>query len=155
MKNEFILYTIGYEGRKIDEFVVNLKSSHVKMLIDVRELPLSRKKGFSKNKLKEKLEKELSTADISTPQVPVIANASAAFVCQPEQILASLAAQLTNPVLWQKSMEKLIDEGVTTFVEIGCGKVLRGLIRKINREVTVIGVENMETLNQTVEMLSS
>lgn len=58
MKNEFILYTIGYEGRKIDEFIDNLKCSQVNMLIDVRELPLSRKKGFSKNKLKDKLEKE-------------------------------------------------------------------------------------------------
>jgi len=50
--------TIGYEGRTIDEFVSNLKSFNVTRLIDVREIPLSRKKGFSKSSLKERLESE-------------------------------------------------------------------------------------------------
>ena len=53
-----VLYTIGYEGRSIDEFVACLKSSSVTVVVDIRELPLSRKRGFSKSPLKERLEQE-------------------------------------------------------------------------------------------------
>lgn len=52
------LLTIGYEGREIDEFVVRLKQFNISRLIDVREIPLSRKSGFSKSALKERLEDE-------------------------------------------------------------------------------------------------
>jgi len=52
------LLTIGYEGRKIDEFVVRLKQFNISRLIDVREIPLSRKSGFSKSALRERLEDE-------------------------------------------------------------------------------------------------
>lgn len=52
------IFTIGYEGRNIDEFVSRLKDFNVTRLIDVREIPLSRKKGFSKSTLKERLESE-------------------------------------------------------------------------------------------------
>ena len=57
MKNYKVL-TIGYEGRKIDEFIDCLKNYHITRLIDVREIPLSRKRGFSKSVLKERLESE-------------------------------------------------------------------------------------------------
>ncbi len=57
-QNTSVLYTIGYEGRSIDEFVACLKSSNVTVVVDVRELPLSRKRGFSKSPLKERLKKE-------------------------------------------------------------------------------------------------
>ena len=57
MKNYEVL-TIGYEGREIDEFVSRLKNHNVTRLVDVREIPLSRKRGFSKSALKERLESE-------------------------------------------------------------------------------------------------
>lgn len=52
------LFTIGYEGLDLDQFILRLKSNNVKGIIDVRDLPLSRKKGFSKTKLKARLEEE-------------------------------------------------------------------------------------------------
>ena len=58
MQKDCVLYTIGYEGRDIDEFVGRLKEFRVTRLIDVREIPLSRKKGFSKSTLKQRLEEE-------------------------------------------------------------------------------------------------
>jgi uncharacterized protein (DUF488 family) len=58
MQNDCVLYTIGYEGRDIEEFVGRLKEFGVTRLIDVREIPLSRKKGFSKSALKQRLEEE-------------------------------------------------------------------------------------------------
>ena len=102
---------------------------------------------------REKLEQELAGTQISAPKVPVIANASARFVTGPDDIRCSLADQLTSSVLWQKSMEKLIEGGVGLFVEIGCGKVLRGILRKIDREAEAVGVENMQSLNETVERI--
>ena len=102
---------------------------------------------------KEKLEQELAGTKICAPAVPVIANASARFVTEPEEIRSSLADQLTSSVLWQKSMEKLIEEGVGLFVEVGCGKVLRGILRKIDREAEAVGVEDMQSLNATVERI--
>jgi [acyl-carrier-protein] S-malonyltransferase len=102
---------------------------------------------------KEKLEQELAGTEICAPKVPVIANASAGFVTGPDDIRCSLAAQLTSSVLWQKSMEKLIEEGVGLFVEIGCGKVLRGILRKIDRQAQTVGVEDMQSLNETVEKI--
>lgn len=58
MQKDYVLYTIGYEGRGIEEFVDRLKEFGVTRLIDVREIPLSRKKGFSKTALKQRLEEE-------------------------------------------------------------------------------------------------
>ena len=58
MQNDYILYTIGYEGRNINEFVGRLKEHGVTRLIDVREIPLSRKKGFSKTALGQRLNQE-------------------------------------------------------------------------------------------------
>ena len=58
MQNDYVLYTIGYEGRNINEFVGRLKEFGVTRLIDVREIPLSRKKGFSKSALGQRLNEE-------------------------------------------------------------------------------------------------
>ena len=58
MQKDYVLYTVGYEGRSIDDFVTILKSAGVTRLIDVREIPLSRKRGFSKSALKQRLDDE-------------------------------------------------------------------------------------------------
>lgn len=58
MQRDYILYTIGYEGQDIDEFISRLKEVGITRLIDVREIPLSRKRGFSKSALKQRLEDE-------------------------------------------------------------------------------------------------
>ena len=58
MLKDYVLYTIGYEGRSIDDFVTILKSAGVTRLIDVREIPLSRKRGFSKSALRQRLDDE-------------------------------------------------------------------------------------------------
>ncbi len=72
--------------------------------------------------------------EISTPLVPVIGNVSAKPLKSPDAIRAELKAQLTAPVRWSSSMSYLLEHGVGTFVEIGPGDVLLGLIKRINRK---------------------
>ncbi len=64
-----------------------------------------------------------------------------------------MAAQCENPVRWQKTIENMIANGVDTFIEVGVGKTLAGLIKKINPEVTVYQIENKEGLDAAAEAL--
>ena len=83
------------------------------------------------------MENALMGVDISPAQIPVIANISAEPVKDPETIRTSLAKQVINPVLWEDSMNRMRSLDVNLFLEIGPGKVLRGLMRKIDREAEV------------------
>lgn len=75
----------------------------------------------------------------NTPRVPVYQNVDAMPHTDPTEIKANLVAQLTAPVRWTKSVQNMIADGATEFVELGPGKVLQGLVGKINREVAVSG----------------
>ncbi|MNV87300.1 Malonyl CoA-acyl carrier protein transacylase [compost metagenome] len=78
--------------------------------------------------------------------MPVIVNVTALPVTDPEEIRELLVRQVFSPVLWQDSVEWLIAAGVDTFVEIGSGSVLAGLIRKIDKNVKVININSLESL---------
>lgn len=104
---------------------------------------------------KTKLERELMNYSFRKPAIPVIANATADYGTDPGQIKTNLINQIISPVLWWYSMEKFIRDGYTLFVEVGPGRVLRGLLREINREVTVFNVENMKTLEKFLKSMNS
>jgi [acyl-carrier-protein] S-malonyltransferase len=76
----------------------------------------------------------LEKATINSPHVPVVANVTAQPVTQPADIRRLLVEQITGTVRWRESMEFMAREGVTTFVEIGAGKVLAGLVKRIAPE---------------------
>lgn len=84
----------------------------------------------------ERLAERLAEIAVSAPLIPVIHNADAAPHAEAEQIRAVLRGQLYMPVLWVDSVRFMADEGVTTIVECGPGKVLTGLCKRISREVT-------------------
>jgi [acyl-carrier-protein] S-malonyltransferase len=83
----------------------------------------------------------LDSADIRAPRVPVVLNVTAAPTRDPDQIRARLKEQLTAPVLWQQSIDTLTKAGVTEFVEIGPGKVLQGLVKRIASGAATWGVD--------------
>ena len=64
-----------------------------------------------------------------------------------------LSRQIKSPVLWQKTIENMINSGYDTFIEVGAGKTLMGLIRKISDKPRTYNVENGQTLTQTVEAM--
>ena len=88
----------------------------------------------------------LDQTDFSVPAVPVIANANCEYHRDAAGLRESLKRQLTQPVLWQRCIERMIKEGITRFVEIGPGRVLTGLMRKINRQVSAINLSKAESL---------
>jgi [acyl-carrier-protein] S-malonyltransferase len=92
----------------------------------------------------------LRQTPFTTPRIPVVANVDAAYHKSPETIPDSLARQLTHPVLWQRCVERMIEDGVREFVEIGPGRVLTGLVRKINREVSAVNISTAEALSSAL-----
>jgi [acyl-carrier-protein] S-malonyltransferase len=93
---------------------------------------------------------ELAKVTLSRAVVPVVANFTAQYIHSPEDIRNALIRQVSNAVLWQDSMEKLIADGFKTFIEVGPGKSLTGLMKKINPDVWVQQVEDMKTLEKVV-----
>ncbi len=97
----------------------------------------------------DKLSKALAECEIrDLSETKVTANINAQYYQNSEQIRQGLVKQLTNPILWQKCMEKLIDEGVENFYEIGPGRVLTGLMRRINRKIKVVNLSNLKAVRQ-------
>ncbi|MDD2401139.1 MAG: ACP S-malonyltransferase [Clostridia bacterium] len=101
----------------------------------------------------KKLEETLKKIIISQAWVPIVANCTADFEVRPDKIKANLVNQVSSAVQWQRSVEKLIEAGVNTFIEIGPGKVLSGLIKKIDRSLETYNIENLETLSKTLTFL--
>ena len=80
------------------------------------------------------------------PLIPIIANTTAQPMTTAEPVTAELLRQLCNSVQWQRSVEYMVNEGVSTFIEIGPGKVLSGLIRRINRDVTTLNIGDAQAV---------
>ena len=97
----------------------------------------------------EILEQALRQCNISEPsQVKTIANIDGQYYQTAENVIKGLTKQLTCPILWQKCMEKLLGDGVGKFYEIGPGRVLTGLMRRINRKIKVVNVSSLRALNE-------
>lgn len=89
---------------------------------------------------REELAQAIENTTFKTPACPVYQNVVAKAVTNPEEIKSNLIAQLTAPVKWTQSIQAMIADGGTEFIEVGPGKVLQGLMRKIDRNVTASGV---------------
>ena len=84
---------------------------------------------------RERLATAINNTSFNNPKCPIYQNVTASGVSDKDEIKANLIAQLTAPVKWTQSVQAMIADGATEFVELGPGKVLQGLVRKINREV--------------------
>jgi [acyl-carrier-protein] S-malonyltransferase len=97
------------------------------------------------------LKEALSNCEISEPRnTKIIANISADYYQSAEKIAEGLTKQLTCPILWQKCMEKLIADGVQDFYEIGPGRVLTGLMRRISRKTKVINISSLQAIKDII-----
>lgn len=122
----------------------------------IKFIPLLVNGAFHTSLLEEasvKLGNELKELNINDIEIPVITNIDASFVRNKEDIEGILIKQLKSSVMFEKSIRNLIDEGVTRFVEIGVGKTLCSFVKKIDKNVEVINIENMSTLKKAIEIL--
>lgn len=121
-----------------------------------RTIPLAVSAAFHSPFMADAAEKfgaALAEYDIKSPEMPVYANLTAAVYG--DDVKGTLEQQMKNPVKWQTTIENMIADGYTDFIEVGPGKTLCGLIKKISKEVNVYSVENEETLNETVEAIKN
>ncbi len=95
----------------------------------------------------------LDTIDFVSTDIPVVNNADAMFLINAEKIKLSLIKQLNSPLLWEDSIRNIVDNGINTFIEVGPGRVLTGLIKKIEPSAKLFSVENMMSLNKTLQEL--
>ncbi|MBM3464161.1 MAG: ACP S-malonyltransferase [Armatimonadetes bacterium] len=101
------------------------------------------------------LSDELDRTPFRQARIPVVANVMAAPVVHPDEVREALRAQVASRVRWVESIEAMVARGVTTFVEVGPGTALAGMIRKICREARVYNVQDAATLMRAVDGLNS
>ncbi|HZG17423.1 MAG TPA: ACP S-malonyltransferase [Candidatus Bathyarchaeia archaeon] len=119
-----------------------------------RVLPLNVSGPFHSSLMEpaaQKLSAVLSGIQVADASIPVVANVIARPVDKADEIVDSLVKQVASPVLWEDSVQWMVEQGVTTFVEIGPGKVLAGLIKKIApADTTIYAVQDLASLEELV-----
>jgi|GEM_PF-1765591 len=93
----------------------------------------------------------LDKLQVKKPAVPVVANVNAEPVSEPSQIKELLTDQITMPVLWYQSVERMYREGIRTFVEIGPGRVLQGLLKRSFKDAKGMGIDKLTDLEKFAE----
>lgn len=101
----------------------------------------------------DQLREVLDQTSMKDAAIPVVVNVAAEPMVSANEIKDKLVEQLYSPVLWEDSVEKMIALGVNTFIEIGPGKVLSGLIKKIDKSVKTYSVSDEESAQTVIEAL--
>jgi [acyl-carrier-protein] S-malonyltransferase len=102
----------------------------------------------------DRLAPELRALAVARPRVPIVANVDGAPKAEAAEAIEALVAQVSAPVRWEAVVRRLASEGVTTYVEVGPGTVLSGLVRKIHRDATVVAIDKPADLDAVEAALS-
>lgn len=102
----------------------------------------------------KKLSDTLASYEIQDAQIAVVANVSAHAVQAKEDVKEALIQQVASPVLWEDSVRFMLEAGVDLFIEIGPGTVLSGLVKKLDRKVKTIAIQDIPTLEKAMEQLA-
>ncbi len=142
---------IVISGRKeaVEEACGRLKEAGAK-----RTVMLNVSGPFHSNMLTgagEKLGEVLENVEVHTPVIPYVANVTAQYVTQAEEVKPLLKKQVSSSVRWQQSVETMLADGVDTFIEIGPGKTLSAFIKKITKDVKVVNIDSLAALDKLVE----
>ena len=103
---------------------------------------------------KDRLSPELDAVEFGKPAMRFYSNVTAGVLTEPEDIREKLKEQVTHPVRWEELIRNMIADGITRFVEVGAGRVLSGLVRKIDRSATVQNVSDSGTLAAFLQSLT-
>ena len=133
----------------VDEACIKAKEAGAK-----RALPLVVSGPFHSSLMKKAADNLAQVVDgviMQTPTIPVVSNVTSEILVEVDDIKHELVQQVTSSVQWEQNVEKLIEQGVTVFIECGPGKVLTGLVKKINRNVQTYCVYDEASLKEVVE----
>lgn len=143
---------ISGEKAAVDAAAIKLTESGVK-----RCIPLNVSGPFHTKLLAgagEKLGEVLAGVEVQNMKMPYVSNTLAEYITDKDQVKSLLVRQVSESVRWEQSVRKMLDDGVTTFVEIGPGKTLAGFMRKIDRSATVLNLDKWEDLDKVVSALA-
>lgn len=102
----------------------------------------------------QRLENDLRATQFSDLKIPLVTNVDAGVITRGSEAREALIRQVTLPVRWEESIRELIEQGATTFVEVGPGRVLSGLLRQIDRSVHSLNVEDLKSLKTALDRLA-
>lgn len=140
------------ESAKIDEAVAAARDHGIRMAKKLKVAGAYHSRLMAR--AQEKLGAALAETPVGTPSIPVISNFAAEEVSEADRIRETLTKQVTGSVRWVESMELLLGRGHRLFIELGPGKVLAGLMGRINKEAEVIAIEDRASLEVAVEKLA-
>ncbi len=103
----------------------------------------------------ERMAEELQKYRFHDPHSPLVTNFDAGVTISGREIKEKLVKQIYCPVLWEETIRKMSDRKVDTFIEIGPGKILSGLVKRINKDAKVLNIENEESLHQCLRSLNT
>lgn len=141
---------ISGEKKAVEDASILIKEAGAK-----RVLPLNVSGPFHSPMLTgagEALKKVLEPISIYKPIIPYIDNTNAAYIYEEENIKELLAKQVYSSVMWQQSVENMIQNGVDTFIEIGPGKTLTSFVKKISKDCKTINIEKVTDLDKLQEV---
>lgn len=102
----------------------------------------------------ERLALVLGETEIYDPKIPIVSNVSADYLRWADEVRTALLRQVYNPVRWEESVRRMIEDGVRVFVEVGPGRVLSGLVKRIApKETILLNVENLDSLEKSLARL--
>ncbi len=142
---------ISGEKRAVEKGVELAKEKGAK-----RAIPLEVAGAFHSELMRPaqiKFKQIIDRLEVTKPSVPVVANVNAEPTADPLEIKELLADQITMPVLWYQSIERMRKEGIKSFVEIGPGKVLQGLLKRSFKDVRGLGIDKLADLKKFTEMV--
>jgi [acyl-carrier-protein] S-malonyltransferase len=105
------------------------------------------------NPAAEKLMKELEDVNIVRNEIPYITNVTADYVDDYNNIKELLTKQVVSSIRWEETINRMIDDGVDTFIEIGPGKTLSSFVKKIDRTKKIINIQDMKTLDKAIRSI--
>ena len=130
-------------NKDLDALTEDLKKNTIKNIRLAVSAPFHSKLMSSATEI---MKQEINQSNFIHPKNTIISNVTSLETTEPNQIKDLLIKQIENPVRWRESVIYMINKGVTKFVEIGPGKVLSGLVKRIDRSVTIISINELEDL---------
>lgn len=143
---------IGGESKAVEEAQNIAKDLGAK-----RSIPLSVSAPFHTSMLipaADNLKEELDTLALGPMKVPVISNVTADYIGEFDEVKNLLYQQVMTSVMWDQSICRMVEDGVRHFVELGPGKTLSGLVKRVDRGLNTYNVEDMASLERTVKALA-